>query len=57
MRTRVYITRQADWEAVGKVHGRWFKDIRPAQSLIVVAGLVDPEMLVEIAAEAVVGCG
>jgi len=57
VRTRVYITRQADWEAVGKVHGRWFKDIRPAQSLIVVAGLVDPEMLVEIEAEAVVGCG
>ena len=57
VRTRVYITRHQDWEAVGQVHGRWFGDIRPAQSLIIVAGLVDPEMLVEIEAEAVVGSG
>jgi len=55
VRTRVYITRHADWEAVGEVHGRWFQDVRPACTLAVVAGLVDPEMLVEIEAEAVVG--
>lgn len=57
VRTRVYITRHEDWEVVGQVHGRWFGDVKPALSLIVVAGLVDPEMLVEIEAEALVGCG
>lgn len=57
VRTRIYITRHADWEAVGEVHGRWFKEVRPATSLVVVAGLVDPDMLVEVEAEAVVGAG
>jgi len=53
VRTRIYITRQPDWEAVGEVHGRWFKDVRPACTLVVAAALVDDEMLVEVEAEAV----
>jgi enamine deaminase RidA (YjgF/YER057c/UK114 family) len=54
VRTRVYLTRISDWEAVGAVHGEFFRDLRPASTIIQVARLIDPEWLVEIEADAVV---
>jgi enamine deaminase RidA (YjgF/YER057c/UK114 family) len=54
VRTRIYLTRIGDWEAVGEVHGEFFRDVRPASTMIQVARLIDPEWLVEIEADAVV---
>ncbi|MEQ8316986.1 MAG: RidA family protein [Phycisphaerales bacterium] len=51
--TRLYVTDVAHAEAVGRAHGEAFKDVRPAATLLVVAALVDPRMLVEIEAHAV----
>jgi enamine deaminase RidA (YjgF/YER057c/UK114 family) len=54
VRTRMYIVHRRDAEAVGRVHGELFAGVRPAASLLVVAGLISPELLVEVEVEAVV---
>jgi enamine deaminase RidA (YjgF/YER057c/UK114 family) len=54
VRTRVYLTHAEDWPEVGRAHGEVFGDARPASSMLVVAGLLDPRWRVEIEADAVV---
>ena len=55
VRTRIFMTDISQWEAAGKAHGELFKDIRPATCMVQVAKLIDPAMVVEIEADAIVG--
>ena len=48
VRTRIYLTSAADWETVGRVHGEYFAEIRPAATMVVVAALLNPQWRVEI---------
>jgi enamine deaminase RidA (YjgF/YER057c/UK114 family) len=52
VRTRIYLTDREDWEAVGRIHGQFFSLIRPASTMVVVAGLLDPRWKVEIEVDA-----
>jgi len=54
VRTRIYVTDMGQWEAVGRAHGEVFGTIRPASAMVEVARLIDPDMLVEIEADAVI---
>jgi enamine deaminase RidA (YjgF/YER057c/UK114 family) len=54
VRTRTFVTDITRWEEVGRAHGEFFRDVRPAATMVEVSRLIDPDMLVEIEADAVI---
>jgi enamine deaminase RidA (YjgF/YER057c/UK114 family) len=54
VRTRMYLTHAEDWEAVGRVHGEFFSNVRPAATMVVVAALLNPNWRIEIEMDAVI---
>ena len=57
VRTRMYLLDATDWEAVGRAHSAYFEAVRPAATMVVVAGLLDPRWRVEVELEAIVQPG
>ncbi len=55
VRTRMFVTDIGQWEAVGRAHGEWFREIRPVATMVEVSRLISPELMVEIEVEAIVG--
>jgi enamine deaminase RidA (YjgF/YER057c/UK114 family) len=53
VRTRTFVTDIGQWEAIGRAHGEFFREIRPAATMVEVRALIDPEMLVEIEVDAI----
>jgi enamine deaminase RidA (YjgF/YER057c/UK114 family) len=54
VRTRMFITDREDWEAVGRIHGKFFSIVRPAATMVIVSGLIDPRWKVEIEVDALI---
>jgi enamine deaminase RidA (YjgF/YER057c/UK114 family) len=54
VRTRMFVTDMTDWEEIGRAHGEYFRDIKPASTMVEVKSLIGPELLVEIEVTAIV---